>query len=153
VALVPAAMQGSTLGREPPTVTELDPGLAARLERRVLVVDDNRMNQRVVVRMLEYCGFAPDTASDGAEAVAALERETYDVVFMDIQMPRMDGLEATREIRRRLPPGRQPHIAGITSGASGAQRADCVRAGMDDLMSKPLQAGDLVRTIEQSRRR
>ena len=147
-----AASDDAPAGR-PPADSELDPGLAERLDRRVLVVDDNMLNQRVAVRMLECCGFAPDTACNGAEAVQALEREPYDVVFMDIQMPEMDGLEATREIRRRLPPGRQPHIAGITSGASGAQREDCVRAGMDDLMNKPLRAGDLVRTIERSRRR
>jgi CheY-like chemotaxis protein len=118
----------------------------------VLVVDDNAMNQLVAVRMLEYCGFAPDTASNGVEAVAAVEQRTYDVVFMDIQMPEMDGLEATREIRRRLPHARQPHIAGVTAGVSARDRDDCVWAGMDDLLAKPLRAEDLVRAIERSRR-
>jgi CheY-like chemotaxis protein len=147
-----AASGSTTPASRQPAAAELDPGLAKRLDRRVLVVDDNAMSQRFAVRMLECCGFEPDTASNGTEAVEAVEREVYDVVFMDLQMPVMDGLQATREIRRRLPPGRQPHIAGVTSGASGARREACVQAGMDDLVNKPLRAGDLVRAIEQSRR-
>ena len=130
----------------------LDPRLAERSARRILVVDDNPVNQLVAVRMLEYCGYAPDMAADGLEAVAAVERQPYDLVLMDIQMPEMDGIEATREIRRRLPPSRQPHIAGLSAAASIEDRDDCLRAGMDDLMIKPFRPEHLMRAIERSRR-
>jgi len=120
---------------------------------RVLVVDDNPVSRLVAVRMLACCGYEADTANDGVEAVAAVQRQPYDVVFMDVQMPEMDGIEATRQIRRRLPPSRQPRIAALTGAASDADRDDCLRAGMDDVVTKPFRAEDLVSTIERSRER
>ena len=120
---------------------------------RVLVVDDNPVSRLLAVRMLACCGYPADTANDGVEAVAAVQRRPYDVVFMDVQMPEMDGIEATRQIRRRLPQARQPRIAALTGAASDSDRDDCLRAGMDDVVTKPFRTEDLLSAIERSRER
>jgi signal transduction histidine kinase/DNA-binding response OmpR family regulator len=133
-------------------ISGLDTGLAGQHPRRVLVVDDNPMNQKVAVRMLEYCGYRPDTAANGLEAVAALERQPYDLVFMDLQMPEMDGLEATRRIRRALEPEGQPYIVGLTAAAFEEDRQACLAAGMDDQITKPFRPDVLVKAVVESLR-
>src|SRR5262249_34877367 len=107
-----------------------DGALAARRPLRILVVEDNATNEQLAVRVLERLGYRPDVARDGAEAVRAVERERYDVVFMDVQMPEVDGYEATRRIVGRRAPGERPRIVAITAHASGEDRAACLDAGM-----------------------
>jgi CheY-like chemotaxis protein len=106
--------------------------------RSVLVVDDNHMNRRVSARLLESLGHLPDLASDGFEAIEALQRHRYDLVFMDVQMPGLNGLEATRRIRELWPPPYGPRIVGLTGDASEQARQDCLAAGMDDYLAKPV---------------
>jgi CheY-like chemotaxis protein len=92
-------------------------------------------------------GYQPDWASDGMELLKSLEHGSYDVVLMDMQMPGMDGLEATRRIRRDFPPERQPHIIALTAAAFPEDRARCLEAGMDDYISKPIDMEQLAAII------
>ncbi len=110
---------------------------------RILLAEDNMVNRKVMLRMLEKIGYCADVASNGCEALQAMEREHYDVVFMDVQMPEMDGLEATKAIRKRLPANLQPKIVAITAYALKGDRERCLKAGMDDYISKPIQLEEL----------
>jgi PAS domain S-box-containing protein len=121
---------------------ELDPRMAERLPLRVLVVDDVAVNQKLMVTMLGRMGYRADVAGNGLEALAALERQPYDLVFMDVQMPEMDGLDASRRIRQRWPVG-GPRIIALTASALEGDREACLAAGMDDYLSKPVRAADL----------
>jgi signal transduction histidine kinase/CheY-like chemotaxis protein len=116
---------------------------ASRETWRVLVVDDNAVNQRVAVRLLERLGLRIDVAGNGLEAVRMVRELPYDAVFMDCQMPEMDGYAATREIRRAEKPGQHIAIIAMTAEALAGAREKCLLAGMDDYMSKPVKLGDL----------
>jgi signal transduction histidine kinase len=105
---------------------------------RILIVDDNHANQRVTTRLLERLGYESGVAGNGQEAIEALERESYDLVFMDVQMPVLDGLEATRRIRDRWPRSQGPRIVGLTGHASEEARRECMAAGMDECLVKPV---------------
>jgi signal transduction histidine kinase/CheY-like chemotaxis protein/HPt (histidine-containing phosphotransfer) domain-containing protein len=117
--------------------------LADTLPLRILLVEDNSVNQRVGVLMLERLGYLADVAGNGIEALEALRRQPYDLILMDIQMPGMDGLEATRRIRAELPAERQPRIVAVTANVLREQRQACLAAGMDDLLQKPVVFADL----------
>ncbi len=110
---------------------------------RVLLVEDNAINQKLALLMLDKLGFAADLAVNGLEAVAAAAHTDYDVVLMDMQMPELDGLSATRRIRAELPAERQPYIVALTANALPGDREACLQAGMNDYLSKPLQIKDL----------
>ncbi len=101
------------------------------------------MNQVVALRLLERLGYGADVASNGLEALAALEREPYDVVLMDVQMPELDGLEATRRIHDRWPPETRPRIVAMTANALPEDREACFAAGMDDYVAKPIRGEEL----------
>ena len=117
---------------------------------RILIAEDNPVNQRVALGLLKQIGYTATLTNDGAEAVRALEAAEYDVVLMDIQMPEMDGLEATREIRRRWPDGpRRPYIIAMTANAMTGDREKCLDAGMDEYISKPVKANRLKSALEQ----
>ena len=105
---------------------------------RILLVEDNVMNRKLALRVLEHLGHKADVADNGAKAVAAVARKRYDVVLMDVQMPVMDGLEATRTIYRRLPRRKRPTIIGLSANALPGDREQCLRAGMDEYLPKPL---------------
>jgi PAS domain S-box-containing protein len=110
---------------------------------RVLLAEDNPVNQKVMLKMLERLGYHADVASDGQEVLQALEREHYDIILMDIQMPKMDGLEAARAIRQRFPAEAQPRIIAITAYALAGDKERCLKAGMDGYISKPVRMEDL----------
>ncbi|MBI2978627.1 MAG: response regulator, partial [Rhodospirillales bacterium] len=111
---------------------------------RVLVVEDNAINRRVAVAVLESAGYRVDVASNGLEAVEAVHARPYDVVLMDVQMPEMDGLEATRRIRSRPPDGTRIPIIGVTASAMHGDREKCLDAGMDDYIAKPINLRELL---------
>ena len=124
-----------------------DPGLGARCPLRVLLVDDNRINQKVAIRTLEKMGYRPDLATNGIEALRAVEDGGYDLVLMDVQMPEMDGIEATRRIRV-LPLAHQPEIVAMTASVLERDRDECLEAGMDAFLVKPFRPADVAKTLE-----
>jgi CheY-like chemotaxis protein/HPt (histidine-containing phosphotransfer) domain-containing protein len=124
--------------------------MARRHPLRILLAEDNVVNQKLALRLLERMGYRADVAANGLEAVAAVERQPYDLVFMDVQMPEMDGFEATREIVRRWPEGRRPRIVAMTANAMQGDRELCRAAGMDDYVSKPIRVEELVAALERS---
>jgi CheY-like chemotaxis protein len=117
---------------------------------RVLIVEDNAVNQRVALRMIEKLGLRADVAADGQEAVRLFEMQPYDLILMDCQMPEMDGYEASRQIRRREPPGQHSVIIAMTAEAMDGARDGCLQAGMDDYISKPVRLEDLAAILNRS---
>ena len=117
---------------------------------RVLLAEDNAINQRIGRLMLEKLGHHVDTVGNGREAIDAVQLVPYDVVLMDVEMPEMDGLEATRAIRRELPAHRQPQIVAMTAGALVEDRQACTDAGMDDYMAKPVRLEILDATLTRA---
>ena len=141
------------LGTKAATKQKLDPTMAQRLPLRVLLCDDNAINQKVALRLLQQMGYQADLAANGLEALDALDRQSYDLVFMDVMMPEMGGLEATRLIRERQKqrsefPNYKPSIivVAMTANAMQGDREKCLAAGMDDYIAKPVRLED-VRTI------
>jgi PAS domain S-box-containing protein len=116
---------------------------------RVLIAEDNPVNQRVASLQVKSLGFETDVVGDGEEALQALERLAYTLVLMDCQMPRMDGFEATRELRRREADGRRIPVIALTANAFASDREACMRAGMDDFLSKPVNLRDLAGVLER----
>jgi signal transduction histidine kinase/CheY-like chemotaxis protein len=117
------------------------PRLAERVPLRILLAEDNHVNQRVALRMLDRMGYRAEVAANGKEVLEAVERQPFDVILMDVQMPEMDGLEATRRLRERG--GEQPLILAMTANALQGDREECLAVGMDDYLAKPLRPGDL----------
>ncbi|HEY8377293.1 MAG TPA: response regulator, partial [Nannocystis sp.] len=130
--------------------SEFDPTLAERIPLRILVAEDNATNQKLILLILERLGYRADCAFHGREALDAVARHAYDVVLMDVQMPEMDGLEATRRIRQLGGP--QPRIIAMTANAMESDRQACLAAGMDDYISKPIQVRALRAALERARR-
>jgi CheY-like chemotaxis protein len=116
----------------------LEPRALGASNMRILVVEDNKINQKIMLNLLARMGYHADLAVDGAEAIEAVTRQTYDVILMDIQMPRVDGLEATREIRKYFMGQRQPRIFAVTAHATTDDRNLCLAAGMDGCLTKPI---------------
>jgi signal transduction histidine kinase/DNA-binding response OmpR family regulator/putative methionine-R-sulfoxide reductase with GAF domain len=123
--------------------------LAAQLPLRILLAEDSAVNQKVALKTLERLGYRADVAANGLEVLAALERQPYDLVLMDVQMPELDGLEAARRITRELPPARRPRIVAMTASAMQGDREACLEAGMDDYISKPVRAEQLREVLER----
>jgi len=136
-----------------PARSDLDPDMARRHPLRILLAEDNVVNQKLALRLLGQMGYRADLAANGLEALEAVARQTYDVVLMDVQMPEMDGLEASREIIRRWPPERRPRIIAMTANALQEDRDLCAAAGMDDYVAKPIRVEVLVAALERSRPR
>jgi PAS domain S-box-containing protein len=126
-----------------------DRPLGDEVPLEVLIAEDNAVNQKVALRFLERLGYRADAVANGLEAVTTLEHRRYDLVLMDLQMPEMDGFEATRQIRRRLPPHRQPRIIALTANAMQGDRDQCVAAGMDDHISKPVKMHEIAEAIRR----
>jgi len=119
---------------------------------RILLAEDNQVNQKLASRILEQMGYRADIASNGLEAVESIERQTYDVILMDVQMPEMDGLDATRNIRK-LADVTQPHIIAMTANAMEGDRELCLAAGMDDYVSKPIRVNELIDALMKAKRK
>ncbi len=128
----------------------LDHGMAERLPLSILLAEDNAVNQKVAVQMLERLGYEPEVAGNGQEVLEALERTDYDVVLMDVQMPVMDGYEATERIRETLPDKRQPRIIAMTAHAGEDARSKALARGMDDYMAKPVDIDTLVEALNKA---
>ena len=118
---------------------------------RILLAEDNVVNQRMAQLLLERLSQTADVVSNGVEAVNAATHLPYDLILMDVLMPEMDGLDATRLIRERLPRARQPRIVAMTANALSGDRERCLAAGMDDYISKPIQLPELAKVIERNR--
>ena len=115
--------------------------------RRVLLVEDNIVNQRVALLMLRRLGYRADIAANGREAVGAVMRQRYDLVLMDVQMPEMDGLEASRKINARWRAQDRPRIIAMTANAMQGDRDRCLDDGMDDYLTKPIRVERLVEAL------
>jgi PAS domain S-box-containing protein len=118
---------------------------------RILVAEDNPVNQKVALHMLARLGYRADTAGNGVEAVDAMQRQAYDIILMDVQMPEMDGLEATRVIRKlKSTTATSPWIIALTANAMQGDREECLAAGMNDYLSKPIKANELAAVLLRS---
>jgi CheY-like chemotaxis protein/HPt (histidine-containing phosphotransfer) domain-containing protein len=124
-------------------------GKPATLALRILLAEDNSMNQKVALRLLERLGYGADVVSNGLEALEAVERQSYDVVLMDVQMPELDGLDASRQICERRPPSSRPRIIAMTANAMPEDREACLAAGMDDYLAKPIRADELAEALRR----
>jgi CheY-like chemotaxis protein len=148
------ALVGAVLGRRGPetlAMRGLDSTLSANLPLRILVAEDNPVNQKVAIRILERLGYRADIAATGLEVLQALRRQPYDVVLMDVQMPEMDGLEASRLIRDEWRNPAAPHIIAMTANALVGDRERCLDAGMNDYVGKPVRVAELQAALERSR--
>lgn len=131
----------------PQFASDLDKNMGVEHPLRILLADDNVVNQKVATRMLERIGYRADLAANGIEVLQAVERQAYDLIFMDVQMPEMDGVEASRLIHQRVPEDRLPRIIAMTAHALQGDRERFLAEGMDDYLSKPVQMNELVRAI------
>ncbi len=127
-----------------------DGGAAPSSSLRILLAEDNAVNQKVALRLLDKLGYQADVASNGREALEALERQRYDVVLMDVQMPEMDGLEASRRISERWPAESRPRIIAMTANAMIEDREACFAAGMDDYLAKPVRPEELANALTRA---
>jgi PAS domain S-box-containing protein len=125
---------------------------AERTPLKILLADDNAVNQQLALALLEKMGYGADVVVNGAEVLDALAREQYDVVLMDVEMPVMDGLEASRRINQRWPAER-PRIIAMTANAMQGDRETCLAAGMDDYVSKPIRKAELAAALARSESR
>jgi signal transduction histidine kinase/DNA-binding response OmpR family regulator len=125
----------------------MDAGMAERHPLRILLAEDNVVNQKLALRLLSQMGYRADVASNGIEAIECVERQPYDVVLMDVQMPEMDGLEASRRITAKWQPQDRPRIIAMTANAMQGDREACLAAGMDDYVTKPIRVDALIEAL------
>jgi GAF domain-containing protein/CheY-like chemotaxis protein len=133
----------------PSAALRLERDMAVRHPLRILLAEDNVVNQKLALRILQQMGYRADLASNGLEAVESVQRQVYDVVLMDVQMPEMDGLDAARAICARWAPQERPRIVAMTANAMQGDRDMCFAAGMDDYLTKPIRVERLVEVLNQ----
>ena len=129
------------------TKPKIDPDMSVRHPLRILVAEDNVVNQKLALRILQQMGYRADVASNGIEAIESIERQAYDVVLMDVQMPEMDGLQASRQITAKWSADARPRIIAMTANAMQGDREMCLSAGMDDYITKPIRVDQLVEAL------
>jgi CheY-like chemotaxis protein len=135
---LPKPVVGSPASSSPPGPVE------SHADVHILLAEDNVVNQKVAIQMLQRLGYRADVVANGLEAIASAQRQRYDIILMDMQMPEMSGLEATRKLRELWPSGPQrPWIIAITANAMAEDREQCLAAGMDDYISKPIKLEEL----------
>jgi signal transduction histidine kinase/DNA-binding response OmpR family regulator len=150
-ALVGAFVGEAAVERdESPAKSPLDPKMAHRHPLRILLAEDNAVNQKLALRLLEKMGYRANVAENGLEVLEALEHQPYDVVLMDVQMPEMDGLEASRQIVAHWPAGKRPRIIAMTANAMQGDREIALAAGMDDYVAKPIRVEELMAALSRS---
>ena len=135
--------------KKAPSAPSLDVNFARRLPLRVLLADDNPINQKVGLSVLAKLGYRADVANNGLEVVQALEQKVYDVLFLDVQMPEMDGLECARQLNHRWTRDKRPVVIAMTGNALMGDREKCLAAGMDDYISKPVRIAELQAALER----
>jgi CheY-like chemotaxis protein/HPt (histidine-containing phosphotransfer) domain-containing protein len=128
-----------------------DASMGQRHPLRILLAEDNLFNQKLAIRLLERMGYRADVAANGIEVLRSLRRQPYDVILMDVQMPEMDGLEASRAIWGEWPAERRPRMIAMTANVMPEDRQECLAAGMDDFIAKPIRVGELVAALSRSR--
>jgi CheY-like chemotaxis protein len=144
--------QQVTSTEESPAQFQFDGNLASKNPLRILLAEDNAINQKVTLRILDRLGYRADVAANGIEVLEAIKRQSYDAILMDVQMPEMDGVEATHQIRSLLPMEEQPWIIAMTAHALPGDREQYLHEGMDDYLSKPVRPPDMVACLERYRR-
>jgi PAS domain S-box-containing protein len=149
-ALVTVISGQTTARRSATPQMASDAQMAQRHPLRILLAEDHLVNQKVAIGILAKYGYRVDVAADGVEVLAALERQSYDLILMDINMPTMDGLTATRSIRSSLPQPKQPYIIALTANGMHEDQARCLSAGMNSYISKPIQVEELIAALEQT---
>ena len=135
--------------KHPPVRRAFDTTLALRLPLRILLADDNTINQKVGLSVLKKLGYHADIAANGLEVLKAIGEKAYDLVLLDLQMPEMDGLEAARQICQRWPQAERPRLIAVTGHAFMGDREKCLDAGMDDYLTKPVRVGELQAALQK----
>ena len=149
---VTVAVRLAEPGTEPPVSARVRPEEPATVPERslsILVAEDNVVNQKVAMLLLEKLGYRPDVVSDGLEVLTALSRQSYDVILMDVRMPELDGLQATRRLRERAASTTDPWVVALTADASNEDRQRCLEAGMNDFLSKPIELDVLREALQR----
>jgi CheY-like chemotaxis protein len=126
-----------------------DTNLADKPPLKILLADDNEVNQYVALAILKKMGYKADVANNGLEVLGMVDKTKYDLILMDVQMPEMDGLDATRQICNNLPKPQRPKIVAMTANAIQGDREKCLEVGMDDYISKPIKIEELKRLLEE----
>ncbi|MCC6457157.1 MAG: response regulator [Caldilineaceae bacterium] len=146
-----APPSGTTGSQDDPSQSSesIDPDMGRCHPLRILLAEDNLTNQKVALRMLMRLGYEADVAVNGLEAVKALHRQHYDIILMDVQMPEMDGLEATRRIRMERAASAQPYIIAMTAAVMQLDREKCLEAGMNDFLAKPTRLEELAQALKR----
>jgi CheY-like chemotaxis protein len=134
----------------PAVLPQSDQKLGERCPLAILLAEDNTFNQKLATHLLGQMGYRADLAANGLEAIQSVERQHYDVILMDVQMPELDGLQATRQICARWPRGERPRIIAMTANAMQGDREMCLAAGMDDYISKPIHITELAAALERA---
>jgi signal transduction histidine kinase/CheY-like chemotaxis protein/HPt (histidine-containing phosphotransfer) domain-containing protein len=140
---------GRALPTEPAPGPLFDPELGSRLPLRILLAEDHSSNQKLALLTLSRLGYRADVVANGLEVLTALERQSYDVILMDMQMPEMDGLEATRRLRKNGRNESSPRIIAMTANVAKEDRQACFEAGMNDYLSKPIRVNELVAALKK----
>ena len=147
---LPAEAVDASLVPKPARPGGIDTSLGSRLPMRILLAEDNPINQKVGIRLLEKLGYHPDLAANGQEALDAVRRQSYDIVMMDMQMPVMDGLEASRGLVQEYEAQTRPLLVAMTANVLESDRQACRNAGMDDFLAKPVLLSDLHKLLERA---
>jgi signal transduction histidine kinase/CheY-like chemotaxis protein len=134
-----------------PLQLKFDPEMAERHPLRIMLAEDNMVNQKLAIRLLQQMGYKADTAGNGIEVLEKLANQEFDVILMDVQMPEMDGLEATRQIHKTIKAQKRPYIIAMTANAMQGDREMCLEAGMNDYLSKPVRADELVQALVKAK--